>query len=131
VNHPLVKPAFAYRFDAPDRSIVISGDTSRSPNLIGLARGADVLVHEVLYLPAVDEIAGSGPDAANLKQHLINSHTSLSEVGKIAAEAGVKSLVLSHFVPAETPEVPDQVWLAGARAHFAGEVIVSKDLMEI
>jgi ribonuclease BN (tRNA processing enzyme) len=131
VNHPLVKPAFAYRFDAPDRSIVISGDTSRSQNLIGLAQGADVLVHEVLYVPAVDEIAGSGPDAANLKQHLINSHTSLSDVGKIAAEAGVKTLVLSHFVPAETPEVPDQVWFAGARAHFGGEVIVAKDLMEI
>jgi len=131
VNHPLVKPAFAYRFDAPGRSIVISGDTSRSQNLIDLARGADVLVHEVLYLPAVDEIAGAGPDAANLKQHLINSHTSLSEVGKIAAEAGVKTLVLSHFVPAETPEVPDQVWLAAAKAHFSGEVIVGKDLMEI
>jgi ribonuclease BN (tRNA processing enzyme) len=131
VNHPLVKPAFAYRFDTPDRSIVISGDTTRSPNLIDLARGADVLVHEVLYVPAVDEIAGSGPDAANLKQHLIHSHTSLSDVGKIAAEAGVKTLVLSHFVPAETPEVPDQVWLAGAKAHFSGEVVVAKDLMEI
>jgi ribonuclease BN (tRNA processing enzyme) len=131
VNHPLVKPAFAYRFDAPDRSIVISGDTSRSPNLINLARGADVLVHEVMYLPAVDEIAGSGPDAAHLKQHLINSHTSLAEVGTIAAEAGVKTLVLSHFVPAETPGVPDQVWLAGAREHFGGEVIVAQDLLEL
>lgn len=46
VDHPLVTPAFAYRFDGPDRSIVISGDTARSDNLVKLARGADVLVHE-------------------------------------------------------------------------------------
>jgi ribonuclease BN (tRNA processing enzyme) len=131
VNHPLIKPAFAFRFDAPDRSIVISGDTTRSRNLIALARGADVLVHEVMYLPALDEIAGPGPEAANLKQHIIHSHTPLEEVGKIAAEAGVKILVLSHFVPAETPLIPDEVWLKGAQAHFRGRVIVAKDLMEI
>ena len=46
VNHPPIDPAFAYRFDAPDRSIVISGDTAVSKNLIALAQGADVLVHE-------------------------------------------------------------------------------------
>jgi ribonuclease BN (tRNA processing enzyme) len=131
VDHPLVKPAFAYRFDTPDRSFVISGDTARSANLLTLARGADVLVHEVLYRPAVDAIVGTGPDAASLRKHLMESHTPLEEVGKIAAEAGVKTLVLSHFVPAETPAVPDDVWLAGAKAHFSGEVILAKDLMEI
>ena len=56
VNHPPVKPAFAYRFDSQDRSIVISGDTTRSDALIGLAKGADVLVHEAFYLPAVDRL---------------------------------------------------------------------------
>jgi ribonuclease BN (tRNA processing enzyme) len=45
VVHPPVTPAFAFRFDAPDRSIVISGDTARSDNLVRLAQGADVLVH--------------------------------------------------------------------------------------
>ncbi len=49
VEHPLVTDAFAYRFDAPDRSIVISGDTHRSDNLVKLARGADVLVHEAMW----------------------------------------------------------------------------------
>ena len=129
VNHPLVKPALAYRFDAPDRSIVISGDTTRSPNLIALARGADVLVHEVIYTPAVDQMVGSG--SPNLKKHLLESHTPLTEVGKIAAEAKVKTLVLSHFVPAETPPVPESEWLRGAAAHFGGRIIVARDLMEI
>src|SRR5205085_11864096 len=54
VDHPPVKPAFAYRFDSPDRSIVISGDTRRSEALIRLAHGADVLVHEALYIPGVE-----------------------------------------------------------------------------
>src|SRR5215470_6926440 len=49
VDHPPVKPAFAYRFDTADRSIVFSGDTAPSASLVALARGADVLVHEVLY----------------------------------------------------------------------------------
>ena len=110
---------------------MISGDTSRSSNLIALARGADVLVHEVLYLPAVDEIVGSAPEPARLKKHIIDSHTPLENVGKLAAEAGVKILVLSHFVPAETPLVPDDVWLRSAQAHFGGPVIVAKDLMKI
>ena len=46
VHHPPVVPAFAYRFDGADRSIVISGDTTRSDNLVKLAQGAEVLVHQ-------------------------------------------------------------------------------------
>jgi len=131
VQHPLVKDALAYRFDSPDRSIVISGDTCPSPALVRLARNADVLVHEVLYLPAVDKIIAGSPDPAALRRHLLASHTPLDQVGRIAAEANVKTLVLSHFTPGETTAVADEVWRAGAQAHFKGNVIVGKDLMEI
>ena len=74
-HHPAVTPAFAYRFDASDRSIVISGDTSYSENVIRLAKGADVLVHEVLYAPAIDRLFGSDSNARRLREHLIASHT--------------------------------------------------------
>jgi ribonuclease BN (tRNA processing enzyme) len=131
VSHPMVKPALAYRFDAPDRSIVFSGDTARSDSLIELARGADVLVHEAMYLPAVGSVAATGSDAAKLVRHLLDSHTPIEDVGRIASEAGVKTLVLSHLVPAESPHVPDEAWLAGARKHFGGRIIVGEDLMEI
>jgi ribonuclease BN (tRNA processing enzyme) len=131
VNHPLVDLALAYRFDTTDRSIVISGDTTRSQKLIALAHGADVLVHEALYAPAVDAIAGSGPDASALKKHILGSHTDLEEVGRIAEEAGVKTLVLSHLVPGESPPVADEVWLSGARKYFRGKVILARDLLEI
>ena len=131
VPHPPVTPAFAYRFDTADRSIVISGDTARSDNLIRLAQGADVLVHEALYTPAVDRLVARTSNATTLKKHLLDSHTAVEDCGRVATAAGVKTLVLSHLVPADDPEVTDQMWLDAARAHFRGTVILGKDLMEI
>jgi ribonuclease BN (tRNA processing enzyme) len=131
VDHPLVSPAFAYRFDAPDRSIVISGDTARSDNLVALARGAEVLVHEAMWLPAVDVIVARNPDASTLKKHLLDSHTTAEDCGKVAAAAGVKTLVLSHFVPGGDASITDQMWMDAASKYFRGRVIVGKDLMEI
>jgi ribonuclease BN (tRNA processing enzyme) len=126
VDHPIVPVALAYRFDCPDRSIVFSGDTRRSANLVALAKGADVLVHEALYLPAAPGVEGSA-----LRKHVVNSHTTVEDAGRVAAEAGVKTLVLSHFVPSENPPVSDEQWLAGARAHFSGTIVVGRDLLEI
>jgi ribonuclease BN (tRNA processing enzyme) len=131
VDHPPVRPAFAYRFDTPDRSLVFSGDTAPSESLVALARGADVLVHEALYAPAIDRLAAGEPHAQRLRQHLIASHTPTTEVGRIAAAAGVKTLVLTHFVPGDDPSISDAMWTEGARAHFKGEVIVGRDLMII
>jgi ribonuclease BN (tRNA processing enzyme) len=131
VDHGMVKPAFAYRFDCPDRSIVISGDTRPSENLVRLAHGADVLVHEVMYLPALEKLAASEPNATNLSAHLKAAHTSTEEVGRVATEAGVKTLVLSHFVPGGAPVIPDQVWYDAVKPYFAGCLIVGRDLLEI
>jgi ribonuclease BN (tRNA processing enzyme) len=131
VDHPLVAPAFAYRFDGPDRSIVISGDTARSDNLVRLARGADVLVHEALWLPAVDRIVARDPNASTLRKHLLESHTSPEDCGRVAQAAGVKTLVLSHLVPGGDATITDDMWIVEVRKHFAGRVIVGKDLMEM
>jgi ribonuclease BN (tRNA processing enzyme) len=128
--HPPVAPSFAYRFDTADRSIVISGDTNVSPNLIRLAAGADVLVHEVMHIPSISAILERDPDAKRLREHLLASHTTVEDVGRVAAAAKVKTLVLSHFVPGDI-ELPDNEWTAGARAHFGGRVVVGADLMEI
>lgn len=131
VEHPMVKPAFAYRFDCPDRSIVFSGDTRPCESLVRLATGADVLVHEVMYLPAIDQLVRADPGAATLRRHLLASHTTTEDVGRVATEAGVKTLVLTHFVPGGEPAIPDQVWRDAVKPHFAGELIVGRDLMEL
>jgi ribonuclease BN (tRNA processing enzyme) len=127
----MIATALAYRFDAPDRSIVISGDTTRSASLVKLAAGADVLVHEALYPAAVDRLVARVPNAATLRRHLLASHTTAEECGRVAAEAGVKTLVLSHFVPADDPLVTEQMWADAARRHFGGRIVVGRDLMEI
>ena len=133
VQHPPVVPSFAYRFDCPDRSIVFSGDTRPSENLVRLACGADVLVHEVMYLPALEKLIAGEPDAKRLREHLLASHTSAEEVGQVATAAGVKTLVLTHFVPAgaPTPAVPDETWRAAVTPHFKGELVIGRDLMEL
>jgi ribonuclease BN (tRNA processing enzyme) len=131
VDHPPIVPAFAYRFDARDRSIVISGDTSPSQNLVKLARGADVLVHSVMYPPAIDRLVGRVPNATALKASILAHQTSAEDAGRLAQAAGVKTLVLSHFVPADDPDVTEAMWLEAATTHFRGTVIVGKDLLEI
>jgi len=90
-----------------------------------------VLVHEAMYLPAVDRLAARVPNHPGLKQHLLASHTSAEDAGRVAQEAGVKLLVLSHLVPADDPAVTDEMWIAAARVHFSGPVIVGRDLLEI
>jgi ribonuclease BN (tRNA processing enzyme) len=131
VEHPPMTPAFAYRFDCADRSIVVSGDTKPSPALVALARDADVLVHEVMHLPSIDALLARESNARTLREHLLASHTTTEQVGRVATEAGVKTLVLSHFVPGGYPFLADDVWYDAVRPHFSGKLIVGRDLLEV
>jgi ribonuclease BN (tRNA processing enzyme) len=131
VDHPPVVPAFGYRFDGRDRSIVISGDTAPSDNLIKLARGADVLVHDALYKPAVHRLVANVPNATSLRKSILSHHTTAEDAGRVARAAGVKLLVLSHLVPADDPTVTNQMWIDAARKHFGGSIVVGRDLLEI
>jgi ribonuclease BN (tRNA processing enzyme) len=90
-----------------------------------------VLVHEVMYLPALEALVRRLPNATRLRDHLLASHTLPEDAGKIAAAAGVKTLVLSHFVPGDDQTITDEQWSADVRKHFKGQVVVGKDLMEI
>ena len=138
VNHPPVVPALGYRFDFPDRSIVFSGDTSPVESLAHLAKGADVLVHECMYMPAMKAELESVATRANggsaiqadrqkLWDHLMRSHTPAEDVGRIAAEAEVGTLVLYHQVP--IVGVTDEQWTEAVRKDgYKGQVIVAKDL---
>ena len=129
VAHPPIEDAFAYRFDVARWSVVVSGDTAPSENLVRLARGADVLVHEVLLADA-PEVARwlEKPPHHPLVQHVLRSHTSFRDVGRIARDSGVKTLVLSHFVPGDAP-VDKEAVLAEIRKSFQGKVIFGEDLM--
>jgi len=131
VRHPPITQSYAYRFDAKDRSVVISGDTAYSSGLAQFAKDADVLIHEAMYLPAVEKLIQQNPGAKRLREHLLASHTSTEDVGRVAAQAGVKTVVLSHLVPGDDPSITDEQWSEGVRKYFKGRVIVGKDLMEV
>lgn len=129
-DHPPIRHSFAYRFDTADRSIVISGDTRYSPNVVRLAKGAEVLVHEVVSREFWER--PGAPQPAAVVRHILASHTDAPDVGRVAREAGVQTLVLSHYVPTEGPGAPsDDEWLAGVRRQFKGRVVLGRDLMEI
>ena len=129
-DHPPIRHSFAFRFDTADRSIVISGDTRYSENVVKLAQGADVLVHEVLSREFWER--PNAPQPPSVIRHILASHTDAADAGRVAAAAGVRTLVLSHFVPTEGPDAPtDDEWLAAARRHFKGRVVMGRDLLEL
>ena len=133
VPHGAAAPAYAYRVDTVRGSVVFSGDTTMSDALVELATGADILVHEVVSIEgaaAIVERLDPGNEA--LARHIIEAHTTAEDVGRVAARAGVERLVLTHFVPSGLPEFDrPELWLEAVRPHFAGEVIVGRDLLEI
>jgi ribonuclease BN (tRNA processing enzyme) len=135
VDHYTLKPAFAYRFDTRsstgNRSVVFSGDTTYSDNLIRLAQGADVLVHEVMYLPALETMLKTIDNAPTLLDHLLKSHTTTEQLGRVAAAAKVKTLVLSHFVPGGDASITDAMWTEKVKEHFDGRIVVGRDLMVV
>ena len=71
------------------------------------------------------------PNADRLLEHIVASHTTHIDVGKVAKDADVKTLVLTHFVPVDDPSLTDEMWMEGARPYFDGKIIVGKDLMEL
>jgi ribonuclease BN (tRNA processing enzyme) len=128
--HPPITDNFAYKFETPDGTIVFSSDTNYNPKLAEFAKGADVLVHEAIYLPWVDRLVTRVKNGATLKKHLLESHTAAEDVGRIADAAQVKVLVMSHLVPGEL-DVTDDNWSSEAKKHFKGRLIVARDLMEL
>lgn len=129
VEHQPVKQAFGFVF-APSAGsgprVVLSGDTRRCEALIAAARGAELLVHEVMVHREMPVIEGlrTAEGLANVASY----HTLSDEVGKVAAAAGVGCLVLTHFVP---PACDRQALLDEVAADFAGPVVIGEDLMTI
>ena len=101
VDHRPMVPCFAFRFDTDTGSLVISGDTAPTANLVRLAHRADVLVHEAIdgeWVRGRFKPPLSGDQRAK-RDHLLQAHTEISKVGSVAAKAEVKHLVLNHLGP--------------------------------
>jgi ribonuclease BN (tRNA processing enzyme) len=129
VQHAPVFPAFGFRFDTPHGSVAFSGDTGPCDNVVRLAAGADILVHEVIDVDRLAERLSRLPNSAAARNHLGAAHSSPEQVGAIATRAGVRTLVLSHLVPGDGDPSDDE-WEARVRPYFHGDVVCGVDLDE-
>ncbi len=123
-DHAPVKPTVGFRVDDGDHSIVIAGDTVPCAGLDQLCRGADVLVHTVVRRDLIE--AFGLPRLIDV----LDYHSDVAQAAQTAARAGVKTLVLTHMVPAP-PAGTEQEWIDQAAAHFGGEVVVAEDLLTV
>lgn len=126
VEHPPIAPAFAFRFDTVEGSVTISGDTAPCENLVTLAEGTDLLLHEAIDFDWVQQMYGSAgtEEAQASMDHHRRSHTSPEQAIELAERAGARSLALHHLVPGTTPL---SVWLSHADG-FSGAFLVPEDL---
>lgn len=119
VRHGSWKHAFGFRFETPDRIIVVSGDTSPTPTLIHAAEDCDVLLHEVYSK------AGFDKRNAIWKKYHSTFHTSTLELANIANMIKPKLLILYHQL---YWGATDQGMLNEIRQHYSGKVVSGKDL---
>jgi ribonuclease Z len=132
VNHEPVHPAVGYRFDYKGRSIVVSGDTAKSRNLVRVAAGADLLVHEAIsprLIGMLEEAArASGRDApAHLFHDALSYHTAPWDAADEATEAQVHALAFTHFIPPVPLGPLEGPFLGDARRRFTGPLFVTRD----
>tara|TARA_B100001057_G_scaffold97853_1_gene94638 strand:+ start:96 stop:965 length:870 start_codon:yes stop_codon:yes gene_type:complete len=131
VDHPPVKDCFALRFKTGSQTVVFSADTCYFEPLAEFAKHADLLIHEAMLSKGIDALVARLTGAPGLRAHLIASHTMAEDVGRIAAAANVKQLVLNHLVPADDPKFTDADWQEAIAAEWDGPVTVGKDGMRI
>ena len=137
VKHLPVKPALGYKIEYKGKKIVISGDTIPVPQMVEMANGADVLVHEAINKELLNRFRGKvieqgGERLSKMMDEMMEYHSDVNDVAEMAAKAGVKKLVLTHLVPS-IPEsrIAERFFVQGVKSKFKGELIVGADLMEV
>jgi len=115
VEHGPANPAFGYRVDYAGRSVVLSGDTGPTENLLRFAQGVDVLIHEV-------SLPGTAPGAGG------STHTTPEDAGTIFARVKPRLAVYSHIIP---PGAPAEEFIVGTRKTYNGPLEVGEDLLSI
>lgn len=126
--------SLSYRFDVPGRSIVYTGDTGPSAAVEELARGADLLVAEMMDVDfTIANVRRNSPGldariAAGMERHLRDHHLLPADVGELAARAGVKGVVVTHFVGNEVASPRHFEYLRAIGEHYLGPVVIADDL---
>jgi ribonuclease BN (tRNA processing enzyme) len=128
--------SYSYRCETPNRVIVFTSDTALFEELVEFAKDADVLVAEANSVEQrMQDLARSGQwnvmtpeEQVRIKQQMSEGHLSTDDVGRIAQQAGVRTVILSHL----TWKADDDysTWADEVKRHFSGQVLIAKDLKE-
>ena len=123
-DHSPVRPTLGYRIDDGASSVVIAGDTVPCAGLDELCAGAGVLVHTVVRRDLIEAIGI--PRITDV----LDYHSAVADAAATAARGDVRTLVLTHLVPAPAPGT-EQEWLDQAATDYSGEVLVASDLLTV
>ena len=132
VVHPPLTETFALKVRGRQGTVVFSSDTSYFPPLAEFAKGADILVHEVMHRAGTERMCERLKSIKpNLMEHMIAGHTFGDDVGQIATAAGVGHLVVQHFTPGDDDLTGPAEFEALVRQTWNGKMTVGHDLAEI
>jgi len=135
VDHSPIEPAVGYRIDYQGRSVVVSGDTIKVPEMIEMAENCDILVHDTLNMQMVkinESRLQGNPRFLAMNREMAEYHATTINVAEIARDAGVEKLVLTHLVPSiPNDEKVEEAFIQGMRDIFQGPIIVGRDGMII
>lgn len=123
-EHAPVKPTLGFRFEHDGATAALAGDTIPCEGLDRLVRGVDAYVQTVVRRDLLEPIPNP------MVQDILDYHSSLVDAAQTAARVGAERLVLTHMVPAPTPEQYPE-WIARAQEHFDGEIIIGDDLTSV
>ncbi len=129
-DHRPVAPTVGYRFEAEGKVATLAGDTVPCAELDALCTNADIYVQTVLRPDLVEVMKQFVPAQAPRLHDILDYHSSVQDAGQTAARANVKTLVLTHYVPAMQPG-QEADWIAQAAEHFSGRIVVGPDLTAV
>jgi ribonuclease Z len=120
VDHYPIKPAFGFRIEYKGHSVVLSGDTRYSENLIKFAKGTDLLIHEVIIAP--DTLSKSDP-----KYPILAHHTTAEQAGRVFSQVKPKLAAFSHI--SKLYGLNEEDIMKSTKANYSGPLIMGEDLM--
>lgn len=127
--------SLSFRFETPDKTIVYTGDTGPSTDVEKLAKGVDLLVGEMIDIDLTMKIiTKANPDLPEkrlegMKIHLSRHHLAPGDLGKLAAKAGAKALVVTHLVPGGAmTQGHIEAYTKEIAAEFSGKITIANDM---
>src|ERR1700730_8200510 len=130
--------SYSYRFETPDRVVFFTGDTGPSDAVVELAKGADLYVTETTSPEGVVEVfkkigiwqAKTPSEQEGFLRHMHEEHVTPEDIGKMAAKAGVKAVVMTHLGPSTNPDEEYPRYVDEAKKYYSGPITLAKDLMK-